>query len=171
MVFNMGSYWLPNSALPARMTLIITTFLSNIVILQRVNEQTVRIPTTTSLQMFALFSVLTLVTAMIQYLFLLHHKSHSSKRRSKRKAKRKEKSVVAVRASIATGWSFAPLSNDEFSMDKLSFSGHGQKIADKEEEVHPLDQIFRYLAPGVYTVFCTAYFGYYYYQQQISAAQ
>ena len=50
MIFNIGSYWVPDTALPARVTLIVTTFLTNTFILQSVSEQTVRVSTSTSLQ-------------------------------------------------------------------------------------------------------------------------
>ena len=53
MVFNIGSYWIPDTALPARVTLIVTTFLTNVFILQSVSEQTVRVSNTTSLQVYS----------------------------------------------------------------------------------------------------------------------
>ena len=56
-VFNMGSYWIPDTALPARMTLIVTTFLSSVFMLQSVSSDHVHTPTTTSLQVFVTFSI------------------------------------------------------------------------------------------------------------------
>ena len=56
-VFNMSSYWVPDTALPARMTLIVTTFLSSVFVLQSVSGDSVRTPTTTSLQVFVTFSI------------------------------------------------------------------------------------------------------------------
>ena len=35
----MASYWVPDTALPARMTMLVTTFLSNLVILQVFNQR------------------------------------------------------------------------------------------------------------------------------------
>ena len=56
-VFNIGSYWIPQSAIPARMTLIVTTFLSSVVMLQAVSSEHIQTPTTTSLQIFVTFSI------------------------------------------------------------------------------------------------------------------
>ena len=56
-VFNIGSYWIPDTALPARMSLIVTTFLSSVFMLQSVSDDNVRTTTTTSLQVFITFSI------------------------------------------------------------------------------------------------------------------
>ena len=56
-VFNIGSYWIPDTALPARMSLIVTTFLSSVFMLQSVSGDNVRTTTTTSLQVFITVSI------------------------------------------------------------------------------------------------------------------
>ena len=56
-IFSVGTYWVPETALPARMTLIVTTFLSSVFMLQSVSDNHVRTPTTTSLQIFITFSI------------------------------------------------------------------------------------------------------------------
>ena len=75
MIFNMGSYWIPDTAIPARMGLIMTTFLTNIFILQSVSDQTVATTTTTSLQVFVLFSIIMIVLAMVEYMVVLRLKT------------------------------------------------------------------------------------------------
>lgn len=71
MIFNFGSYWIPQNALPARVTLIMITFLTITFILQSVSAQTAKAATSTSLQVFLVFSILLVVVAMLEYLFIL----------------------------------------------------------------------------------------------------
>ena len=78
MILNMGSYWIPHTAIPARICLIGTTFLTNVFILQGVTEQTVRVDVTTSLQMFVLVNIVMVVVALLQYIAVLHLVSNIS---------------------------------------------------------------------------------------------
>ena len=72
MVFNFVSYWIPHTAIPARVTLIVTTFLTLMLILQSVSEQSAKATSTTSLQIFLMFSVILVVVAIIEYLVVLY---------------------------------------------------------------------------------------------------
>jgi len=60
-IFNIGSYFIPDNAMPARVTLIITTFLASTLILQSVTEQTIQVPYTTSMQLFLLINIILLL--------------------------------------------------------------------------------------------------------------
>lgn len=77
MVFNMGAYWVPPSAVPARMTLIVTTLLAIVVILQSVTEQTVKVPYTTPMQLFLIVNVLFIVIAVMETLLVLYLKNRN----------------------------------------------------------------------------------------------
>ena len=57
LIFNTASYWVPDTALPLRMTLVVTTFLTSILMLRAVNSDNVRSSTTTALQIFVTFSI------------------------------------------------------------------------------------------------------------------
>ena len=72
MVFNFVSYWIPHTAIPARVTLIVTTFLTLMLILQSVSEQTAKATSTTSLQIFLMFSVILVVVAIVEFLIVLY---------------------------------------------------------------------------------------------------
>ena len=72
MIFNFASYWIPHSAIPARVTLIITTFLTITFILQSISAQTAKATTTTSLQIFLIFSVVLVVVAILQFILILY---------------------------------------------------------------------------------------------------
>ena len=78
-IFNLCSYWLPDHAMPARISLIITTFLANTFILQSVSDQTVKVSYTTAMQLFLLVNVIFLMTSILQYLVVVHLKKKSRK--------------------------------------------------------------------------------------------
>ena len=78
-VFNIGSYWIPDTAEPARVTLIITTFLASILILQSVTEETVKVSYLTSMQIFLMVNIGFLVTAILQYLCILYLRARKEK--------------------------------------------------------------------------------------------
>ena len=71
MVFNFASYWIPHTAMPARVTLIMTTFLTITFILQHVTAQTAKSTTTTSLQVFLIVSVTLVVVAILEFMVVL----------------------------------------------------------------------------------------------------
>lgn len=71
MIFNFGSYWIPATAVPARVTLIVTTFLASTFILQSVSGETVKVSYTTPLQLFMLVSVVLIVVAIVEYMVVL----------------------------------------------------------------------------------------------------
>ena len=79
MVFNFGSYWVPPSAIPARVTLIVTTMLANAFILQSATEETVKVNYTTPMQLFLIINVMFIVTAIVQYLVVLLFRTRHKK--------------------------------------------------------------------------------------------
>ena len=69
--FAFGTFWVPDTAIPARMGMIVTSFLSSIFILQSVSENTVRVPYTTAMQLFLIANLFLIATTMVQYLIIL----------------------------------------------------------------------------------------------------
>ena len=61
--------------MPARVTLIITTFLTITFILQSISAQTAKATTTTSLQIFLIFSVVLVVVAILELILVLYFDS------------------------------------------------------------------------------------------------
>ncbi|XP_057310471.1 gamma-aminobutyric acid receptor subunit rho-3-like [Hydractinia symbiolongicarpus] len=72
MMFNFGSYWLPPSAVPARITLIVTTVLTNVVILQSATEQTVKVKYVTPMQLFLIVNILFILFSIVEYVFVIN---------------------------------------------------------------------------------------------------
>lgn len=77
--FNLGSYWIPDQAVPARVSLIITTFLSSMFILMSIMDETVKVSYITSMQIFMIVNISFLMTAIIQFLTILHLRSKKVK--------------------------------------------------------------------------------------------
>ena len=71
--------------MPARVTLIITTFLASTLILQSVTEQTIQVPYTTSMQLFLLVNIMFLLLSIFQYLALLFLKGRDASVSNKKK--------------------------------------------------------------------------------------
>ena len=71
LTFAFGTFWVPDSAVPARMGMIVTSFLSNTFILQGVTERTVRVPHVTPMQYFLVVNVGMIVLSLLEYLLIL----------------------------------------------------------------------------------------------------
>jgi len=74
MVMNLGSYWIPENAVPARVALIITTFLSNTIILQKATEMTAKLDLINPMQIFLVVNTMFIVVSLIQFLLVLSAK-------------------------------------------------------------------------------------------------
>lgn len=75
MVLNLGSYFIPDTAVPARITLIVTTFLSNTIILQKATELTAKSEYINPMQIFLGVITLFIVASLIQFLLVLSLKA------------------------------------------------------------------------------------------------
>ena len=76
LAFAFGSFWIPDSAVPARMGMIVTSFLASVFILQAVSEQTVKVSYTTPMQIFLLINILLIVASMIVYILIITAKKN-----------------------------------------------------------------------------------------------
>ena len=70
--FNLGSYWIPDRAVPARVSLIITTFLSSMFILMSVTDETVKVSYISAMLVFMLVNIAFLVTASLDHQQRMH---------------------------------------------------------------------------------------------------
>ena len=94
MVFDLCSYWIPITSVPARVTLIVTTFLSSTFILQSVVEQTTKVNYITPLQMFLLVNIGLITISILEFALVLHPSE-------------KEKKVIGLGHSPR--WSVGPI--------------------------------------------------------------
>ncbi|XP_057291821.1 glycine receptor subunit alpha-3-like [Hydractinia symbiolongicarpus] len=170
MIFNFGSYWIPATAVPARVTLIVTTFLASTFILQSVSGETVKVSYTTPLQLFMLVSVVLVVVAIVEYMVVLFIKERHKKLRKKseietnagyveQKKSKTNKHVVQNVNAIVSG----------YPSQHAVTNGYRQKtVAPKTIQVMPkstlsfkIDIVFRTVLPFFYVIFCCSYFTYY----------
>ena len=70
-ILNFCSYWIPRKAVPARVALIVTTFLTSTFILQSATESVVRISYVSPMQLFLVVHVFFIVVSVIQYILVL----------------------------------------------------------------------------------------------------
>lgn len=71
MIIICGTFWVPDRAVPARVTMIITSFLTNMLLLQSISETIVKIRYVTPMQLFLLVNTTMIVFAMVEYLTVL----------------------------------------------------------------------------------------------------
>ncbi|XP_057310827.1 gamma-aminobutyric acid receptor subunit rho-1-like [Hydractinia symbiolongicarpus] len=153
LIFAFGTFWVPDTAVPARMGMIVTSFLANVLILQAVSEKTVKVPYTTPMQMFLVVNITLIVFAMVEYLIIMHGKN---------KIMRKSTTQVNF------------FQNKAYNQDvQLNKSVPRNKIQSAEEahteislpidvhRTHIVDKTSRLFFPLTYVIFCAVYFVYY----------
>lgn len=77
-LFNLMSYWIPDTAVSARISLIITTFLSCVLIFMSVTDDIVKVSYLTAMQVFMLGSLMFIMIAIVQFLLLIHLRTRKS---------------------------------------------------------------------------------------------
>ncbi|XP_057311180.1 glycine receptor subunit alpha-2-like [Hydractinia symbiolongicarpus] len=156
MVFNFGSFWIPPSAVPARVALIVTTLLINVVILQSVTEQIVKVEYVTAMQLFLLINILFVLLAVVEYLVVLALEIRKTQTQQKSTEEESKKSGIVnktFKPNVENGNTINVQPIQEKKIPKNLESGrfNAQNIDRWSRLIHPL----------LYCVFCAVYFGYY----------
>ncbi|XP_057311142.1 glycine receptor subunit beta-like isoform X1 [Hydractinia symbiolongicarpus] len=158
MVFNMGAYWVPPSAVPARMTLIVTTLLAIVVILQSVTEQTVKVPYTTPMQLFLIVNVLFIVIAVMETLLVLYLKNRKHEQeKAKLKTEREECNTEGCEDEKNETKSI-PMDGYSMLFDSTVLVKWLERKREAKLEYHVVDRFCQYAVPGMYILFCCIYF-------------
>ena len=71
MILNLSSYYIPAAAAPARVTLIVTSFLTSTFILKASTERTVKLSFMNPMQLFLTVNIMFIVASMVQYIIVL----------------------------------------------------------------------------------------------------
>lgn len=154
MVFNFGSFWIPPSAVPARVALIVTTLLTNVVILQSVTEQIVKVEYVTAMQLFLLINILFVLLAVVEYLVVLALEKRKTQQKSTEEESKKSGIVnKTFKTNVENGNTInvQPIQEKEIPKNLESGRFNAQNIDRWSRLIHPL----------LYCVFCAVYFGYY----------
>ena len=72
MVLTWGSFWIPASAYPARIALILTNCLASCVILRGLGSELPKTEYTTALEIYIIVNLTLIICTMFEYLFVLH---------------------------------------------------------------------------------------------------
>lgn len=155
MMFNFGSYWLPPSAVPARITLIVTTVLTNVVILQSATEQTVKVKYVTPMQLFLIVNILFILISIIEYVLVLNIDSVGC-----------EKTKKALDSDDVILNSFVlETQNKKPSKDKSHKTVQTKSTKSKETQgsiqKSKIDSCSKVVLPSLYFSFCFIYFLYF----------
>ncbi|XP_057310518.1 gamma-aminobutyric acid receptor subunit alpha-2-like [Hydractinia symbiolongicarpus] len=160
LAFAFGTFWVPDTAVPARMGMIVTSFLSSIFILQAVSEKTVKVPYTTPMQMFLVVNITLIVFSMVEYIVVLQ-----LKRKSDKPPKKEQRNGILNNGYISNG-----KLNKAINLES-SFTKTLNSLESNEENVyaenyninslHWIDRVAQIMVPILYLVYCAIYFGYY----------
>ena len=71
-VLTWSTFWIPDKAVPARITLIVTNFLSTAFILQSASSKIPKVPYTTPLEVYLFTNVLFIIAVLGEYLLVLN---------------------------------------------------------------------------------------------------
>lgn len=174
LVFNLGSYWIPASAVPARVTLIVTTFLASTFILQSVSEQTVKVPYTTPMQLFLLVNIVFIVFAIVEYVVILYFMmEEKTKKREMKERKALFTKLKQIKPTIM-GQNKAEKTNPVMEdKPKTNLKDKDEEETKKDDDVQEKEEHFpfynkvdigaRVIVTFLYVVFCCTYFIYYLY--------
>jgi len=146
MIFNMASYWIPPSAVPARVGLIITTFLTSQFVLQSVSTHTAKSSQTSSLQIFLVFSILLVATSMIVFIVVLVLMNREQN----------QKATKSLHTSLVRSTSVGISPNDQFQQVVTTTTQNKWTITSRN-----VDRVARVFFPVLYMTFCAVYFGYF----------
>ncbi|XP_057311039.1 gamma-aminobutyric acid receptor subunit alpha-2-like isoform X2 [Hydractinia symbiolongicarpus] len=178
-VFSFASFWIPDTAVPARIGIIVTGFLANVFILQGVSEQTVKVSYTTPMQIFLVVNISLIICALIEYVIILQlqrrkkdkvdtskdpsdlntHVSYGSFLMLEQKRKKKTNGFLRQNAVFKND--YAPAESDYLPLHDDVTSKQTKTKQPTRPDVHKLDRVTQILLPILYLIFLTCYFGYY----------
>ncbi|XP_057310828.1 gamma-aminobutyric acid receptor subunit rho-3-like [Hydractinia symbiolongicarpus] len=157
LIFAFGTFWVPDTAVPARMGMIVTSFLANVFILQAVSEETVKVSYTTPMQMFLVVNITLIVFSMVEYLVILHGQNSQA-------------SALQVNSTLNSSYNH-DVQHESFQLDQTVTKNKVQSTDENEtrhalhrrdaKRTHIVDKTSRLFFPLTYIIFCAAYFGYY----------
>ena len=78
-VLTWGTFWIPARAVPARVTLIVTNFLTTIFVIQQEGLKIIRVDYTTAVQIFLVVNLFFVLLSMVEYLVVLNVRSPRKK--------------------------------------------------------------------------------------------
>ncbi|XP_065065175.1 gamma-aminobutyric acid receptor subunit rho-1-like isoform X2 [Rhopilema esculentum] len=150
-ILTWATFWIPPKAVPARVTLIVTNFLSTIFVIQQEGLKITRVDYTTAIQIFLMTNLVFVMLSMVEYLIVLN---------TPPKVKKKKKVIV-----IANGLADSLPNGDQEQKEGKQLEARTiAQRCDKNyyyDDVHFVDYYSRLIVPLLYAAFVAAYIGYF----------
>ncbi|XP_057310836.1 gamma-aminobutyric acid receptor subunit rho-3-like [Hydractinia symbiolongicarpus] len=149
-IFTFGTFWVPDTAVPARMGMIVTSFLANVFILQAVSEETVKVSYTTPMQMFLVVNITLIVLTMVEYLLILQLNINKT-----------DKPQVDYSSNLAFNQDEQQTGFQTYQSVQKTEIRPAERNVFRRYDVHIVDKTSRILFPLTYIIICAVHFGYY----------
>ncbi|XP_065064973.1 glycine receptor subunit alpha-3-like isoform X2 [Rhopilema esculentum] len=169
-ILSFAGFWIPVHAIPARVTLIVTSFLTSMVVFSDAGNTIPHVPYHTAVELFALINMIFIFMTMIEYVTILSQLNNAQKPKTKRRGPQFVSFSLNPFQNHHINHGFEE--NDNYIRDRsLKPSSENQnKEARSEEnrnlllhETHNLDRISRICFPLSYFIFLIVYFIYYFF--------
>ena len=166
-VLTWGTFLIPPTAYPARVTLIMSSFLANAFILQSASSEYAKVEYTTAIELFLQVNITFIMITMLEYIIVIrtHPEVTFPWRRS---SKGNKDSVKMKRMGIENESSTECNANNVEHSDIRSVSKSVQDYENLEKSnastvpnLHNIDRVSRILIPVMYTLFNIVYFAYF----------
>jgi len=151
-VLTWATFWIPADAVPARVTLIVTNFLSTVFVIQQELGKIIRVDYTTAMQLLLMANLIFVSLAMVEYLIVLNITIKKKTKDIKYISNGRTNDCVLEEMGDANGKKEEDNQTSEDGYKRKRFS---------IEEVHKVDYYCRIAVPIVYVIFLSAYVGYY----------
>eukprot|EP00112_Aurelia_sp_Birch-Aquarium-sp1_P021411 Seg5763.1 transcript_id=Seg5763.1/GoldUCD/mRNA.D3Y31 product="Glycine receptor subunit alphaZ1" protein_id=Seg5763.1/GoldUCD/D3Y31 len=155
-----STFWIPSSAVPGRVTLITTNFLTSMFIFNNVGTSKPKVHYKTALEIFGLLNVIFIMMVMVEYVLVLKFPDFMKKKKNDTQSKKNNNQQVIT----------VPLPEAQDALKSLAVALKSNSQEEPNETVkkegnddvsHIFDVCSRFLFPFVYAICVSVYFASY----------
>ena len=158
-ILSWGSFQIPATAYPARITLVLTNFLASTVILQHASSEYTKVEYTTAIETYLLVNICFIMITMLEYMIVLHFHPgiHMpwSKVSGMKDTIKKHKMKMAESSHCFFNFAFGGTN----SLAEMKSSN--EKDKSKVQRLHNIDRASKVMIPIAYIIFNITYFAYF----------
>ena len=167
-VLSWGTFQIPVSAYPARVTLIVSSFLASTFILQHASSEYTKVEYTTAIEIFLLVNISFIMITMIEYMLVVRSQPKTKQLWNKQCSSSEAKKTKSLKhIGNSASWDVTKDEGKEHpDSDHARNADVRQRVKYSNEihtvpDLHVIDRISRVLIPIVYIIFSVAYFAYF----------
>ena len=167
-ILSWGSFQIPATAYPARITLILTNFLASTVILQHACSEYTKVEYTTAIEIFLLVNICFIMITMLEYMIVLHLHPDIKMPWSKIIGKKENEKKCNIEMAKSSHCNINVFEDGEYSDFALrgknslaEVKTSKEKDKSKAQKLHNIDRASRLIIPTAYIVFNITYFAYF----------